>query len=72
MTHVSVPPEERAKIGITDNLIRLSVGIEDKEDLINDLEQALNKAVVIEEKVEFKHPVSEKGERRQTEIAAFA
>lgn len=41
MTHASVPPENRAKLGITDNLIRLSVGLEDPEDLIADLEQAL-------------------------------
>ncbi|GMT14576.1 hypothetical protein PFISCL1PPCAC_5873, partial [Pristionchus fissidentatus] len=45
MTHASVPAEDRAKLGITDNLIRLSVGIEDKEDLIADLEQALKAAV---------------------------
>ncbi|GMR36335.1 hypothetical protein PMAYCL1PPCAC_06530 [Pristionchus mayeri] len=45
MTHASVPPEDRAKLGITDNLIRLSVGIEDKEDLIADLENALKAAV---------------------------
>eukprot|EP01132_Coremiostelium_polycephalum_P003283 gene3283-4112_t len=43
MTHASVPPEERAKLGITDTLIRLSVGIEDPVDLINDLAQALEK-----------------------------
>ncbi|KAJ1531673.1 hypothetical protein ONE63_000342 [Megalurothrips usitatus] len=41
MTHASVPPENRAKLGITDNLIRLSVGLEDPEDLLGDLEQAL-------------------------------
>jgi cystathionine gamma-lyase len=41
MTHASVPPERRARLGITDNLIRLSVGIEDVEDLIADLDQAL-------------------------------
>lgn len=41
MTHASVPPEERARIGLSDALIRLSVGIEDVEDLIEDLEQAL-------------------------------
>jgi cystathionine gamma-lyase len=45
MTHASVPPEQRQQLGIHDNLIRLSVGIEDAEDLINDLDQALNKAV---------------------------
>ncbi|TNE75321.1 MAG: cystathionine gamma-synthase [Bacteroidetes bacterium] len=41
MTHASIPKEEREKSGIVDSLIRLSVGIEDAEDLINDLEQAL-------------------------------
>ncbi|MGE5701333.1 MAG: trans-sulfuration enzyme family protein, partial [Clostridia bacterium] len=41
MTHAVVPPEERLKMGITDGLIRLSVGIEDVEDIIGDLEQAL-------------------------------
>ena len=41
MTHASVPPEVRRRIGINDNLIRLSVGIEDAGDLINDLKQAL-------------------------------
>lgn len=42
MTHASVPAEERIKLGITDNLIRLSVGLEDTDDLIQDLDQALN------------------------------
>ncbi len=41
MTHASIPEPERLKIGITDSLIRLSVGIEDIEDLISDIEQAL-------------------------------
>jgi cystathionine beta-lyase/cystathionine gamma-synthase len=41
MTHASVPPEERQRIGITDGLVRISVGIEDVEDLIADLDQAL-------------------------------
>lgn len=41
MTHASIPKEEREKTGVVDSLIRLSVGIEDPEDLINDLEQAL-------------------------------
>jgi len=41
MTHASIPEEERKKIGITDNLIRISVGIEDVEDLITDLDNAL-------------------------------
>lgn len=41
MTHASIPKEERAKTGVVDSLIRLSVGIEDEEDLIEDLKQAL-------------------------------
>ncbi|MGM0705625.1 MAG: cystathionine gamma-synthase [Bacteroidota bacterium] len=43
MTHASIPPEEREKIGLTDSLIRLSVGIEDITDLRADLEQALDR-----------------------------
>ncbi len=42
MTHASIPKEEREKTGVVDSLIRLSVGIEDIDDLIADLEQALN------------------------------
>lgn len=41
MTHASIPAERRAELGITDGLIRISVGIEDAEDLIEDLKQAL-------------------------------
>jgi cystathionine gamma-lyase/cystathionine beta-lyase/cystathionine gamma-lyase/homocysteine desulfhydrase len=41
MTHASVPPERRAAIGLTDSMVRISVGIEDAQDLIEDLEQAL-------------------------------
>jgi cystathionine gamma-lyase len=41
MTHASIPPEQRAAIGIADGLVRLSVGVEDVEDLRRDLEQAL-------------------------------
>ncbi|MBK7740948.1 MAG: cystathionine gamma-synthase [Saprospiraceae bacterium] len=41
MTHASIPREERIKVGLTDSLIRLSVGIEDFDDLKADLEQAL-------------------------------
>jgi cystathionine beta-lyase/cystathionine gamma-synthase len=43
MTHASVPPERRKAIGITDGMVRISAGIEDIEDLIEDLDQALNK-----------------------------
>ena len=42
MTHASVPAEQRAALGISDGLIRLSVGVEDAEDLIADLEQAFS------------------------------
>jgi cystathionine beta-lyase/cystathionine gamma-synthase len=41
MTHASVPPEMRRAMGLTDSLVRLSVGIEDVDDLIADLDQAL-------------------------------
>ena len=41
MTHASVPPERRAAIGLSDSLIRISAGIEDIEDLKDDLRQAL-------------------------------
>ncbi len=43
MTHVIVPKEERLKTGITDSLVRLAVGIEDADDIISDLDQALEK-----------------------------
>jgi cystathionine gamma-lyase len=42
MTHASIPREQRLANGLSDGLIRLSVGVEDADDLINDLEQALN------------------------------
>jgi cystathionine beta-lyase len=42
MTHASIPAKERAKVGLGDSLIRLSVGIEDEKDLIADLEQGLS------------------------------
>ena len=43
MTHASVPPERRQAIGVTDDLVRISVGIEDVEDLRDDLSQALDR-----------------------------
>ena len=43
MTHLSVPDERKAALGITDNLVRISIGIEDPDDLIADFEQALAK-----------------------------
>jgi cystathionine beta-lyase len=41
MTHASIPKDIREKIGISEHLIRLSVGIEDKEDLVEDLLNAI-------------------------------
>jgi cystathionine beta-lyase len=43
MTHASIPKEEREKVGLVDSLIRLSVGVEDVEDLKKDLADALAK-----------------------------
>jgi cystathionine beta-lyase len=45
MTHKSIPAEKRYAAGVTDSLIRLSVGLEDADDLIADLKQAIAKAV---------------------------
>jgi cystathionine beta-lyase len=42
MTHKSIPAAKRRAAGVADSLVRLSVGLEDAEDLIADLEQALN------------------------------
>ncbi|OFY90117.1 MAG: cystathionine gamma-synthase, partial [Bacteroidetes bacterium RIFCSPLOWO2_12_FULL_31_6] len=42
MTHASIPKEQREKVGVTDSLLRLSVGVEDVEDLIDDLKKALD------------------------------
>jgi cystathionine beta-lyase/cystathionine gamma-synthase len=42
MTHAAIPSTHRQKIGIEDTLVRISVGIEDAKDLIDDLEQALS------------------------------
>jgi cystathionine gamma-synthase len=41
MTHAAMAPEARARAGITDGLLRLSIGIEDGDDLVRDLERAL-------------------------------
>jgi cystathionine beta-lyase/cystathionine gamma-synthase len=43
MTHASVPAEQRQRIGVTDDLVRISVGIEDVDDLRDDLVRALGK-----------------------------
>lgn len=47
MTHASVPDEERAKLGIDDSLIRLSVGVESCKDLIDDLRAALESITLL-------------------------
>ena len=44
MTHASIPKETREKIGITDRLIRLSVGIEDVDDIWADIQRAITEA----------------------------
>ena len=49
MTHASIPRESRLKVGLTDSLIRLSVGVEDVDDLIEDLKQALNKVATMQQ-----------------------
>lgn len=54
MTHFSIPPEERLQFGITDGLIRLSIGLEDVQDIIADLQQAL--AVIGGQMEELQHP----------------
>jgi cystathionine gamma-lyase len=41
MTHASVPPDKRDVLGISDSLVRLSCGVEDADDLMTDLDQAL-------------------------------
>ena len=45
MTHASIAEKERVALGVTDNLVRLSVGLENAEDIIADLDQALRAAV---------------------------
>jgi cystathionine beta-lyase/cystathionine gamma-synthase len=42
MTHASITPEARERLGITEGLVRISVGIEDTDDIIADLDQALS------------------------------
>jgi cystathionine beta-lyase len=42
MTHASIPEHKRAELGITDDMVRLSVGVEDADDLIADIERALS------------------------------
>ena len=52
MTHKSIPAERRREAGVADSLIRLSVGLEDVEDLISDLEQAFLKLKIVKENFE--------------------
>ena len=47
MTHASVPKDQRDLLGIGDNFVRLSIGLENADDLIEDINQALTKAVDI-------------------------
>ncbi|MGG7186974.1 PLP-dependent transferase, partial [Clostridium butyricum] len=47
MTHAAIPYEIRKKTGIVDNLLRLSVGIENVDDLIDDLDQAFTKSILL-------------------------
>jgi cystathionine beta-lyase len=49
MTHKSIPAEKRRSAGVADSLIRLSVGLEEVEDLVKDIEQAFQKATVAAE-----------------------
>jgi cystathionine gamma-lyase len=49
MTHASVPAEQREKLGIDDSIIRLSVGIEDVDDLLNDVEAALEASRLVKQ-----------------------
>ena len=69
MTHAVVEPAERARVGITDGLVRLSVGIEDVEDLVADLREALAQALVVarcgHEKANASH-ASERGQAAAT------
>ena len=46
MTHAGIPKEQREAIGVFDDLVRLSCGIEDAQDLVNDVLQAVHKAVL--------------------------
>jgi cystathionine gamma-lyase len=55
MTHAGLTEEERLRAGVYPDLIRLSVGIEDAEDLVWDIEQALNKAVTVESAEKEEH-----------------
>jgi len=53
MTHAGVAPEDKMRLGITDKMIRLSIGIEYVEDIIGDVEQALEKVACLQEQADF-------------------
>lgn len=57
MTHKSIPKEKRKAAGVADSLIRLSVGLEDAEDLLQDLEQAFDQLAVLPALEKFEEPV---------------
>ena len=72
MTHASIPPEARAELGLSDNLIRLSPGCENAEDLVEDLLEGLSnlerareggKRVQKEERKEVRKEVREKDQK---------
>jgi len=54
LSHASFPVEDRTRMGITDNLVRLSVGLEDTDDIISDLDLALRSAVSLSILLRFK------------------
>jgi methionine-gamma-lyase len=54
MTHAGVPVDEKLKYGVTEGMVRLSVGIENCEDLINDISQALEAACGVSNKCEVR------------------
>lgn len=56
MTHASIPREDRLKNGLVDSLIRLSVGIEDVDDLIEDLDKAIKSVVAVKEHIHRSKP----------------
>jgi len=58
LSHDSFPVEERKRMGITDNLVRLSVGLEDVDDIVADLDQALNSAVSVLCREFLQYPVT--------------
>ena len=65
MTHASVPAEQRALVGISDTLVRLSIGIEGLPDLIEDLDAALASTVVSSDKKQTNDSAANKNPRQQ-------